>query len=157
MNKGQRYPGLVALTMVGVEGKESTMSKLGKGACQNFRLRPETYRRVTAQFIISLSAINNDNSADNFKDKMVSSSSRCRPWKLLTHVFKQGIDIAKHHVKKGARTAPASEDPYLLLLVKVFYFLCHYAFFTNQMQLYRFLARRTDSKFNKVRFDLQFQ
>ncbi|KAI0002939.1 60S ribosomal protein L18 [Russula compacta] len=45
-----------------------------------------------------------------------------------------GIDIAKHHVKKGARTAPASEDPYLLLLVK----------------LYRFLARRTDSKFNKV-------
>lgn len=45
-----------------------------------------------------------------------------------------GIDIAKHHVKKGARTAPASEDPYLLLLVK----------------LYRFLARRTDSKFNKA-------
>ncbi|TEB29421.1 60S ribosomal protein L18-B [Coprinellus micaceus] len=45
-----------------------------------------------------------------------------------------GIDIAKHHVKKGARTAPKSEDPYLLLLVK----------------LYRFLARRTDSKFNKV-------
>ncbi|KAI0316126.1 60S ribosomal protein L18 [Amylostereum chailletii] len=45
-----------------------------------------------------------------------------------------GIDIAKHHVKKGVRTAPASEDPYLLLLVK----------------LYRFLARRTDSKFNKV-------
>ena len=31
----------------------------------------------------------------------------------------QGIDIAKHHVKKGARTAPVSEDPYLLLLVKV--------------------------------------
>ncbi|KAI0254232.1 60S ribosomal protein L18 [Lactifluus subvellereus] len=45
-----------------------------------------------------------------------------------------GIDIAKHHVKKGARTAPASEDPYLLLLVK----------------LYRFLARRTDSKFNQA-------
>ncbi|KAF8505463.1 60S ribosomal protein L18 [Russula emetica] len=45
-----------------------------------------------------------------------------------------GIDLAKHHVKKGARTAPASEDPYLLLLVK----------------LYRFLARRTDSKFNKA-------
>jgi len=45
-----------------------------------------------------------------------------------------GIDIAKHHVKKGVRTAPASEDPYLLLLVK----------------LYRFLARRTDSKFNKA-------
>ncbi|KAF4574539.1 ribosomal protein eL18 family protein [Pleurotus pulmonarius] len=45
-----------------------------------------------------------------------------------------GIDIARHHVKKGNRTAPKSEDPYLLLLVK----------------LYRFLARRTDSSFNKV-------
>jgi len=45
-----------------------------------------------------------------------------------------GIDIQKHHVKKGARTAPKSEDPYLLLLVK----------------LYRFLARRTDSAFNKA-------
>ncbi|PPR04003.1 hypothetical protein CVT24_010496 [Panaeolus cyanescens] len=45
-----------------------------------------------------------------------------------------GIDITAHHVKKGQRTAPKSEDPYLLLLVK----------------LYRFLARRTDSKFNKV-------
>jgi len=31
----------------------------------------------------------------------------------------QGIDIAQHHVKKGSRTAPKSEDPYLLLLVKV--------------------------------------
>ncbi|CAD6577758.1 MAG: hypothetical protein CYPHOPRED_000369 [Cyphobasidiales sp. Tagirdzhanova-0007] len=39
-----------------------------------------------------------------------------------------------HHVRKGHRTAPKSQDPYLLLLVK----------------LYRFLARRTDSKFNKV-------
>ena len=45
-----------------------------------------------------------------------------------------GIDIRRHHVKKGARQAPKSEDPYLLLLVK----------------LYRFLARRTDSRFNKV-------
>ncbi|KIM25234.1 hypothetical protein M408DRAFT_10585 [Serendipita vermifera MAFF 305830] len=45
-----------------------------------------------------------------------------------------GIDIVKHHVKKGARAAPKSEDPYLLLLVK----------------LYRFLARRTDAPFNKV-------
>lgn len=45
-----------------------------------------------------------------------------------------GIDIRRHHVKKGARQAPKSEDPYLLLLVK----------------LYRFLARRTDAKFNKV-------
>ncbi|SHO77631.1 hypothetical protein MCAP1_001573 [Malassezia caprae] len=45
-----------------------------------------------------------------------------------------GVDIKKHHVKTGHRTAPKSEDPYLLLLVK----------------LYRFLARRTDSRFNKV-------
>jgi large subunit ribosomal protein L18e len=45
-----------------------------------------------------------------------------------------GIDITAHHVKKGNRTAPKSQDPYLLLLVK----------------LYRFLARRTDSNFNKV-------
>ncbi|WFD41725.1 hypothetical protein MPSI1_000361 [Malassezia psittaci] len=45
-----------------------------------------------------------------------------------------GVDIQKHHVKKGQRTAPKSEDPYLLLLVK----------------LYRFLARRTDSRFNKT-------
>ncbi|CCA75324.1 probable ribosomal protein L18, cytosolic [Serendipita indica DSM 11827] len=35
---------------------------------------------------------------------------------------------------RGHRTAPESEDPYLLLLVK----------------LYRFLARRTDAPFNKV-------
>ncbi|ORY28476.1 60S ribosomal protein L18-B [Naematelia encephala] len=45
-----------------------------------------------------------------------------------------GIDLRYHHVKKGNRQAPKSEDPYLLLLVK----------------LYRFLARRTDSRFNKV-------
>ncbi|KAI6033897.1 hypothetical protein PISMIDRAFT_576002 [Pisolithus microcarpus 441] len=45
-----------------------------------------------------------------------------------------GIDLKNHHVKKSQRTAPKSEDPYLLLLVK----------------LYRFLARRTDSSFNKV-------
>ncbi|RHZ52771.1 hypothetical protein Glove_457g68 [Diversispora epigaea] len=45
-----------------------------------------------------------------------------------------GIDIDKHHVRNKNRTAPKSEDVYLRLLVK----------------LYRFLARRTDSKFNKV-------
>ncbi|BGP19652.1 hypothetical protein JCM10213v2_007748 [Rhodosporidiobolus nylandii] len=54
--------------------------------------------------------------------------------RTATSERKLGIDIEKHHVKKGNRTAPRSEDPYLLLLVK----------------LYRFLARRTDSKFNKV-------
>lgn len=31
----------------------------------------------------------------------------------------QGIDLRHHHVKKGNRQAPKSEDPYLLLLVKV--------------------------------------
>ncbi|KAF9931599.1 hypothetical protein FBU30_009872 [Linnemannia zychae] len=45
-----------------------------------------------------------------------------------------GIDIKKHHVRNKNRQAPKSEDVYLLLLVK----------------LYRFLARRTDSSFNKV-------
>ncbi|KAJ2389107.1 hypothetical protein H4S02_002535 [Coemansia sp. RSA 2611] len=45
-----------------------------------------------------------------------------------------GIDIANKHVKSKNRSAPVSENVYLLLLVK----------------LYRFLARRTDSNFNKV-------
>ena len=45
-----------------------------------------------------------------------------------------GIDLDRHHVKKGARKAPKSDNVYLKLLVK----------------LYRFLARRTDAKFNKV-------
>jgi hypothetical protein len=45
------------LTMVGVEGKESTKAKLGKGAVQAFKLRPETYFCVTAQFIISRSLL----------------------------------------------------------------------------------------------------
>jgi len=46
-----------------------------------------------------------------------------------------GIDLLKgHHIRKGHRKAPASKNVYLLLLVK----------------LYRFLARRTDSKFNKA-------
>jgi large subunit ribosomal protein L18e len=45
-----------------------------------------------------------------------------------------GIDIQHHHKKNNRRDAPVSEDPYLRLLVK----------------LYRFLARRTDSKFNEI-------
>eukprot|EP00056_Hartaetosiga_gracilis_P019120 m.13102 g.13102 ORF g.13102 m.13102 type:complete len:186 (-) comp7432_c1_seq1:107-664(-) len=45
-----------------------------------------------------------------------------------------GIDIQHHHVRKNRREAPKSEDPYLRLLVK----------------LYRFLARRTDAKFNQI-------
>ncbi|KAJ2608965.1 60S ribosomal protein L18 [Coemansia sp. RSA 1804] len=45
-----------------------------------------------------------------------------------------GIDIANKHVKSKNRSAPVSENVYLLLLVK----------------LYRYLARRTNSNFNKV-------
>lgn len=46
-----------------------------------------------------------------------------------------GIDLEKGgRIKKGGRRAPKSENTYLRLLVK----------------LYRFLARRTDAKFNDV-------
>nr|ABW90395.1 putative ribosomal protein L18 [Barentsia elongata] len=45
-----------------------------------------------------------------------------------------GIDINHKHDRKTGRTAPKSDDVYLRLLVK----------------LYRFLARRTDAKFNKI-------
>ena len=44
------------------------------------------------------------------------------------------VDLDKHHVKSGHRQAPKSDNPYLLLLHK----------------LYSFLARRTDSKFNQT-------
>jgi len=46
-----------------------------------------------------------------------------------------GVDLPnKNHKKSGNRTEPKSEDPYLHLLVR----------------LYRFLARRTQSRFNRV-------
>ncbi|KAN0086737.1 Ribosomal protein L18e/L15P [Elaphomyces granulatus] len=45
-----------------------------------------------------------------------------------------GIDLDRHHVRGTHRKAPKSENVYLQLLVK----------------LYRFLARRTNSNFNKV-------
>jgi len=45
-----------------------------------------------------------------------------------------GIDLDRHHVRSSHRKAPKSDNVYLKLLVK----------------LYRFLARRTDSKFNKI-------
>ncbi|KAK6542577.1 hypothetical protein TWF694_006524 [Orbilia ellipsospora] len=45
-----------------------------------------------------------------------------------------GIDLKTHHQRASHRKAPKSDNPYLALLVK----------------LYRFLARRTDSSFNKV-------
>lgn len=38
---------------------------------------------------------------------------------MLINLVKMGIDLRYHHVKKGNRQAPKSEDPYLLLLVKV--------------------------------------
>ena len=49
-------------------------------------------------------------------------------------LISQGIDISHRNDRKTGRKAPVSKDPYLLLLVKA----------------YRFLARRTDSKFNKI-------
>ncbi|KAL4949154.1 ribosomal protein L18e/L15P [Aspergillus filifer] len=45
-----------------------------------------------------------------------------------------GIDLDRHHVRSTHRKAPKSENVYLQVLVK----------------LYRFLARRTESNFNKV-------
>jgi len=45
-----------------------------------------------------------------------------------------GIDLDAHHVRSTHRKAPESDNVYLKLLVK----------------LYRFLARRTESSFNKV-------
>ncbi|KAE8144940.1 60S ribosomal protein L18 [Aspergillus avenaceus] len=45
-----------------------------------------------------------------------------------------GIDLDRHHVRNSHRKAPKSENVYLQVLVK----------------LYRFLARRTESNFNKV-------
>jgi len=45
-----------------------------------------------------------------------------------------GIDIDHRNDKKKHRNEPKSQDPYLRILVK----------------LYRFLARRTDAKFNQV-------
>ena len=45
-----------------------------------------------------------------------------------------GVDIRHNKDRKVRRTAPKSEDIYLRLLVK----------------LYRFLARRTDAKFNEI-------
>ncbi|GAP84636.1 putative 60S ribosomal protein L18 [Rosellinia necatrix] len=45
-----------------------------------------------------------------------------------------GIDLNSHHTRGTHRKAPKSDNVYLKLLVK----------------LYRFLARRTDSSFNKV-------
>ncbi|XP_071648551.1 large ribosomal subunit protein eL18 isoform X1 [Temnothorax longispinosus] len=53
------------------------------------------------------------------------------PW---SPILTRGIDINHKHDRKVRRTEPKSQDVYLRLLVK----------------LYRFLARRTNSKFNKI-------
>ncbi|KAJ5486351.1 hypothetical protein N7530_000651 [Penicillium desertorum] len=45
-----------------------------------------------------------------------------------------GIDLDRHHVRSSHRKAPKSDNVYLKVLVK----------------LYRFLARRTESNFNKA-------
>ena len=74
----------------------------------------------------------------------------------------QGIDINHKNDRKVRRTAPKSQDPYLLLLVKVrslsplfvVYMSSNlstiFYHFQSYLQLYRFLARRTNSKFNKI-------
>merc|ERR1711970_158232 len=53
---------------------------------------------------------------------------------LFAEVFKMGIDLDHSKQRRVRRTEPKSRNIYLALLVK----------------LYRFLARRTNSKFNKV-------
>ncbi|KAJ5143097.1 Mitochondrial carrier protein [Penicillium bovifimosum] len=58
--------------------------------------------------------------------------------KLFSQVVDQytamGIDLDRHHVRSSHRKAPKSDNVYLQVLVK----------------LYRFLARRTESNFNKA-------
>jgi large subunit ribosomal protein L18e len=53
--------------------------------------------------------------------------------------YDHGVD--RPHARSSHRKEPASQDPYVRLLVK----------------LYRFLARRTTSKFNKVVLRRLFQ
>merc|ERR1711860_368145 len=53
---------------------------------------------------------------------------------LLNRPVKMGIDICHRFDRKTGRKEPESQDIYLRLLVK----------------LYRFLARRTEAKFNKI-------
>ncbi|KAG2021618.1 hypothetical protein GB937_004577 [Aspergillus fischeri] len=55
-----------------------------------------------------------------------------QPW--ANSCITSGIDLDRHHVRSTHRKAPKSENVYLQVLVK----------------LYRFLARRTESNFNKV-------
>merc|ERR1712027_82353 len=61
-------------------------------------------------------------------------SSRTYRSNHLKPIIKMGIDIKHKKDRKAVRKATKSDDLYLNMLVK----------------LYRFLARRTDSKFNQV-------
>ncbi|PSS27412.1 hypothetical protein M430DRAFT_38194 [Amorphotheca resinae ATCC 22711] len=64
-----------------------------------------------------------------------TSSPSCASGDLADdEVLTIGIDLNAHHVRSTHRKAPKSDNVYVKLLVK----------------LYRFLARRTDSAFNKV-------
>jgi len=60
--------------------------------------------------------------------------TRSTTTKLTNQSAIMGVDICHKNDRKVRRTEPRSEDIYLRLLVK----------------LYRFLARRTDSKFNRI-------
>merc|ERR1712038_383292 len=66
----------------------------------------------------------------------VSSRTYRSPWQNLKNqkTPKMGIDLNHKKDRKAVRKATKSDDLYLNMLVK----------------LYRFLARRTDSKFNQV-------
>ncbi|CAH0547631.1 unnamed protein product [Brassicogethes aeneus] len=67
---------------------------------------------------------------------IASAGEECAGKKLRFYLMgnTSGIDINHKHDRKVRRTEPKSQDVYLRLLVK----------------LYRYLARRTDAKFNKI-------
>jgi hypothetical protein len=146
--------------MVGVGSKDSTIAKLSKSAGQNFRLRselrPETHFAVTAQFIISLSSLcHRRKQSRRFQDNMVGWSSRYLSRSCPhTNVFSTGYrhcqaprQEGRPHCTSERGPLPPSLGQGILISVGL------YASFINELQLYRFLARRTDSKFNKVGFD----
>ncbi|GAA5980179.1 hypothetical protein JCM11641_006940 [Rhodosporidiobolus odoratus] len=99
---------------------------------------PAAHCRTIPPSLLSLSTSASSASSKTSPHQQLPRLPRLKLSRRRSHVDKVlmdwGIDIERHHVKKGNRTAPRSEDPYLLLLVK----------------LYRFLARRTESRFNKV-------
>ncbi|TQS34193.1 hypothetical protein Golomagni_05432 [Golovinomyces magnicellulatus] len=64
----------------------------------------------------------------------IYQNAKSTPEIRLTVEIYIGIDLNAHHVRNTHRKAPKSDNVYLKLLVK----------------LYRFLARRTESAFNKV-------